>query len=901
VRLALLATAAALVATTLVPVQAEAIGPVTASSSAGATSGPDKAFDGSFGTAWRAAAAGVQWLQVDLGAPHALTSIRQTFANRDTWRFRVSGSLDGATWVRLMDRERGIAGQSFATSASGVHRYVRLTVTGAARGSIPSSTEFLVQGSATEVEITPPDATVHTSSQLPAYEGRHVVDGDSSTYWVAGNHTLPQWVTVDLGAVTPLSSVEQNFKDYDLVRFQIAGSNDNVNFTTLVDRGPVRGQYFHERVQGSYRYVRVTITQTEFGHWAGSTGVKVFTPLVGNGPVRDLAYNTTATSSSLANNYEPRRAVDGRPGSAWISCWIPAPDNCVRPPGITGDWLKVDLGHVSSVTRIEQRFLDDDQWWFTVEGSVDGVTWQQLMSRQGVAGRSFSATVSGLYRYIRLTVPRASGRGHWPASEHLKVFGNGSPVPHMRWVERSGPLQRFYPKHYFQTLNSITDQLDDLREQGYAGIELAAPYKGPRTPWAGLGATDNYAIDPSIGTMADFERLIGTAHQLGMRVVMFGNAGYSSPAAPFWDRAQRDAASVERRWFAIVPASGPGACDNGARWYWSELARGCYFSFWTDPFNAANHMPSYNFANQEWRDETARYLRFWMDKGLDGFGMDAPRAYLNINSSPNISQRYITAVLDNYDSWTLPEGLQPHWDTNGPGDLVNGVPELHYNTIHDLSVNRWGCSTDCSRIVAATRSGNPSALEDYFKNSRDTINHQGGVTILAPSWDSDVHGDGSIEPSRLEPASVRLLEMATVLTSGNQFIMHYGNHLYLPHERTIPSWTAAQQELVNQLLRAQGGSSALDPRGLRYRLPTNDNGRYYAFLRTDKTSGTRALVVLNFQNSQQTVDVALGNTGIAPDQTPIDLLTGQASGTAIAGGNYRVTLPARGFAVLSVR
>lgn len=869
-------------------------GTATASSSAGAAHAPGNALDDSFDTAWRAAGRRTQWLQVDLGEPHVLTSVRQTFAEQDVWRFTVTGSLDGSTWATLMDRSTSIAGQSFASSVSGVYRYVRLTVTGAKHGSIASSKEFLLQGSATEAQATP--AGVTASSQANGYEASYATDRDSSTYWVAGNGSLPQWIQLDLGEVTELTAVEQNFKDYDRVSFQIAGSTDNQNWTMLADHSAgTRGQSFHEPVTGAYRYVRLTITATEDGHWAGSTGFKAFIPLNNAVPDllnRNLASGTTATSSSLSVGFEPWFAVE--PGGEWIA----ADPN--SPQGSGPQRLTVDLGNASQVSGVEQAFIDDDTWRFVIDGSLDNQNWTRLADHSaGATGRVFRDTVDGTYRYIRLTVNGPSARGHWPCSQELKVFGNGSPLENRRWIERSGPMQRFYPKHYGTKLTEITDQLDDLKEQGYQGIEIAAPYKGPRTPWAGLGATDNYDIDPSIGTMADFEHLLATAHQFGMRVVMFGNAGYSSPEAPFWIKAQQDPNSVERKWFDIVPASGPYACDAAQRRYWSELARGCYFSFWTDPHNPDNHMPAYNFGNQEWRDEASKYLKFWMDKGIDGFGMDAPRAYLNI--STDISNRYLTNVLNNYDSWTLPEGLQPDWGNGAPGDLLNGVRELRYNTIHDLYISWWGCTEPCSRIVPAIHSGDPRAIEGYFKASRDAVNQQHGVTILPPSWDSDINqADGSVVPERLQPADVRLLEMATILFSGNQFIMHYGNHMYLPHERTIPTWTAAQQTMVDKLLRAQGASSAFDPKGLRFRLPTGDDAKAYAFLRTDKASNTKALVVLNYQNAEQTVEVQLANSGISLDQVPIDVLDGRA-GDPISGGTYRVTLPARGFAVLSVR
>ena len=141
-------------------------------------------------------------------------------------------------------------------------RYVRLDVTSAAHRSVPSSVEFLVQGSATEIEITRPDTPVTTSSAGGGYAGRFAVDRDSSTFWGAGAGSLPQWLTVDLGTPKELSAAEQNFKDYGTWRYKIDASNDNQTFTTLVDHGvgaatsPVRGQSIHDQVPA----MKVTMT-----------------------------------------------------------------------------------------------------------------------------------------------------------------------------------------------------------------------------------------------------------------------------------------------------------------------------------------------------------------------------------------------------------------------------------------------------------------------------------------------------------------------------------------------------------------------------------------------------------------------------------------------------------------
>ena len=89
------------------------------------------------------------------------------------------------------------------------------------------------------------------------------------------------------------------------------------------------------------------------------------------------------------------------------------------------------------------------------------------------------------------------------------------------------------------------------------------------------------------------------------------------------------------------------------------------------------------------------------------------------------------------------------------------------------------------------------------------------------------------------------------------------------------------------------------PSGRRYAVPTNDDSKYYAYVRTSKQGGVRGLTILNYQDSPQKIAVDLSRTGIDTHQTPVDLVAGGAAPT-ITSGTYTITLPAYGFAVLGV-
>lgn len=821
--------------------------PVSASSSLTGYE-PGKAADGVTSTYWVAGSGSLpQWLKVDLGSPSLVTGVAQDFKDFDTYRFKLEGSLDDQNWSVLLDGSGGIAGQAFSRRVSGTWRYVRLTVSGSSSGHWASSTELKVYGFGNLAL----GRSGRASSVSPGYDITRATDSNAATYWCATSASLPQWMTIDLGGLADVRRVEQTFVDVDTYQFKIEGSVDQAAWTLLLDKtAGASGQTWSQPVGGSYRYLRLTVLGSASGKWASSQEFRVFgVPLE-----RNLALGASGMASSLAPGYEPGKALDGQGTSYW----------CASGPS-TPEWLTVDLGQVSLVRRVEQSFVNTDTHRFKLEGSVNNTTWTTLADKSaGASGKDFVQEVGGAWRYIRLTV-YGSAAGHWASSQELRVIGVGSPS-RARWWEEGAAVMRYYPKYYETTLNTIASELDDLRARGYGAIELMAPYTGPADVWAGLGATDNYSIDPSIGTMADFQELIAQAHARGMRVMMFGNVGYARDTASFFLKAQDDqranVSSKERAWFHF-------RSTGGERWYWSSRAGAYYYAYW------GQNIPSYDFNSQAWRDETRKYIRFWMDKGLDGFALDAPAVYDGI--TPAINNTHITDVLRTYDTWANSEGAP------GPGY----VTDWHYNSIQDYTLTNWGGS-GYSTVIPAIENQNPDGIEGLLKNNRDAINAAGGITQTPPSW--EIAG---------VPASKRLLEIATLTTLGTLFYLHNGQHTLLPHETVIPDWSQADQARLWSLMRAQASYKALAPAGSRVKLNTQDNRRFYAFKRANKDGSVQALVVLNYQASAQSITVNLANTGISLSQTPVDLLGGGAA-PAITSASYTVTLPAYGYTVLGV-
>ena len=805
---------------------------------------PYKGADGNTSTYWSADnSASPQWMTVDLGSASILSAVEQKFVDFDTWGFKIEGSLDNVSWTMLMDKTAGVLGQSFQQNITGTYRYIRLTVLSSDAGYLANSSELNVYGF----------DNLANGKAATGNEAGNAVDANAATRWMAATTASPQWLSVDLGGLAQIRKIEPIFADDDTRKFKVEGSRDKTHWTTLMDKtSGVVGKVSGQNVSGAYRYIRLTIYSG-----AGVRELNVF----GTAISRNLAIGTSATSSSLEAGHEPFNAVDGDAASYWRA-----------GSSATPQWLTVDLGNDSLINGIEQSFVDNDTRNFKIEGSRDKATWTMLMDKTaGATGQDFTQNVTGTYRYIRVTVTQSAAEQR-AESRELKVFGIGSPVT-TKWWENSGAVYRYYLKYFPQTFNSIASQLDDLRGKGYEAIEVLTPTKGPADIWAGLGATDNYAVDPILGTMADFQNLIKTAHSKGMKVIFFGNAGYARDTAPFFAKAQddqrNDVYSPERMWFHFRKT-------GGDKWYWSERANAYYYAYWDA------HLPSYNFNTKEWQAESQKYLRFWLDKGIDGFYLDAPGNYDGFQGDNGKirNNANLTDILRNYDVATSPEGAH--------GDIADVVVQWHYTTMQDYSITEWGGGGH-SAIINAINAHNPNSLEEsIFKPYRDKTNAVGGITQTPPSW--EIAG---------VPTPKRLLEVATLATFGTLFYMHSGAQDVRPQVSIIPTWTPTEQATLWSLLRAQTSYKALAPSGLRVKLPTNDDDKYYAFKRTNKAGSSKALVILNYQNSSQTITVNLTNTDINTAQTPIDLLSG-GTGKAITSASYTVTLPAYGFTVLGV-
>jgi alpha-amylase len=177
-------------------------------------------------------------------------------------------------------------------------------------------------------------------------------------------------------------------------------------------------------------------------------------------------------------------------------------------------------------------------------------------------------------------------------------------------------------------LNGITEKLDylndgnpDTKEDlGVGGIWLMPI--NPSPSYHGYDVTDYRSVNPDYGTMEDLEKLVDEAHKRGIKVIMDLVVNHTSKANPWFVDSAKNKDGKYRDWYVWaedqnLPVSGSSATGSGNPWH-SLLGSHYLGVFW-------DGMPDLNFNNPDVRSEMKDIGRFWLEKGIDGFRLDAAK------------------------------------------------------------------------------------------------------------------------------------------------------------------------------------------------------------------------------------------------------------------------------------
>jgi alpha-glucosidase len=202
---------------------------------------------------------------------------------------------------------------------------------------------------------------------------------------------------------------------------------------------------------------------------------------------------------------------------------------------------------------------------------------------------------------------------------------------------QTGVIYQVYPRSFQDTdgdgvgdLRGITARLDYLKGLGVDAVWISPIYPSPMADF-GYDVSDYTGVDPLFGTMEDFDALLASAHAKGLRVILDFVPNHTSEQHPWFVESRSSRKSAKRDWYLWHDAAKAG--DNwqparerlpnnwvsqfgGPAWTWDEGTQ----QFYLHSFLAAQ--PDLNWRNPEVRAAMYTAMRFWLDKGVDGFRMD---------------------------------------------------------------------------------------------------------------------------------------------------------------------------------------------------------------------------------------------------------------------------------------
>ena len=201
---------------------------------------------------------------------------------------------------------------------------------------------------------------------------------------------------------------------------------------------------------------------------------------------------------------------------------------------------------------------------------------------------------------------------------------------------RRAVIYQIYPRSFQDSngdgvgdLPGITRRLDHVAELGADAVWLSPFFPSPMDDM-GYDVADYRDVDPVFGTLADFDALVDHAHGLGLKVMIDQVLNHSSDRHPWFAESRRSREGPRADWYVWADPRPDGTPPNnwqsvfgGPAWTWDARRRQFYLH------NFLASQPDLNFHNPEVQAAVLDAMRFWLDRGVDGFRLDTVNYYVH--------------------------------------------------------------------------------------------------------------------------------------------------------------------------------------------------------------------------------------------------------------------------------
>ncbi|WP_375484014.1 glycoside hydrolase family 13 protein [uncultured Jatrophihabitans sp.] len=230
-------------------------------------------------------------------------------------------------------------------------------------------------------------------------------------------------------------------------------------------------------------------------------------------------------------------------------------------------------------------------------------------------------------------------------------------------------------------LIGVRDRLDHLVDLGVDALWISPFYRSPMAD-GGYDVADPCDVDPIFGTLADFDALLEAAHARGVRITIDMVPNHFSDEHP-WFRAVLAGDTALRDRFVIRPGTGPDGAEPPNNWpsqfggpAWTRLPDGEWYLHLFAP-----EQPDLNWDNPAVPAEFERIMRFWLDKGVDGFRIDVAHSMAKPAGLPDLAAETLQHALA---GGNMPGSDDIRWDRDG----VHEIHRLFRRVLDDYDGER---------------------------------------------------------------------------------------------------------------------------------------------------------------------------------------------------------------------
>jgi oligo-1,6-glucosidase len=217
----------------------------------------------------------------------------------------------------------------------------------------------------------------------------------------------------------------------------------------------------------------------------------------------------------------------------------------------------------------------------------------------------------------------------------------------------SAVVYQIYPRSFQDSngdgigdLRGIIDRVDHLADLGIDVVWLSPIYASPQDD-NGYDISDYRAIEPTFGSLDDFDELVARLHDAGIRLMMDLVVNHTSDEHAWFTDAASSRSSAKRDWYIWRPprpgfvGGEPGSEPNnwrsafsGSAWQFDEASGEYYLHLFS------KKQPDLNWENEDVRREIYEMMRWWLDRGVDGFRMDVIN---HISKTPGLPDGEVAA------------------------------------------------------------------------------------------------------------------------------------------------------------------------------------------------------------------------------------------------------------------